>query len=363
MKRNLFIAIILVAADFSTASDVTNGPPRPIRSQSAQPLLRPTVWMGGCEIPAPPRSDHGEIVRLLTLMESDDENVRFSSAVLWLKQTIGPWPHVLAMEKAVRSAPGDEITDTFLLYVQGILDWNELPEVVRRTLLLLVLREVVRPEDPPGRHFRNADGVLCRFVHDWEGSDARREAAVLSLGDGVSGKSGDSRSLAFQELDSMNPYDRIHRSLDSIRADPLVSTPDAGRDSEAVRVAEAVEYLSRYAFNDVHGAGESAAHFFERKGFGPAEGFRILADIIEETAGKPESALVREHAILALKSTAVPEAFEYAARLMETETGVMAAAAKSSAVRLAEGNTNRLIRLQSLAVPNQGFPSHNDAEP
>ena len=57
---------------------------------------------------------------------------------------------------------------------------------------------------------------------------------------------------------------------------------------------------------------------------------------------------MREHAILALQCTDVPEAFDYAARLMETEKGFMATAAKSSATRLAEGNTNRLIRLQSL---------------
>ena len=146
----------------------------------------------------------------------------------------------------------------------------------------------------------------------------------------------------------MNPYQRIHRSLDSIGDDPLTSIPDAGRDSEAVRVAEAADYLSRFSFNDIHNAGESAKHFFRRKGIGSAEGFRVLATIIEETAGKPELALVREHAILALQCTDVPEAFDYAARLMETEKGFMATAAKSSATRLAEGNTNRLIRLQSL---------------
>lgn len=348
MKQHLSLAVLAVAAAFSSKAADADFRPEPVRPSPPPNLIRPTVWMGGGGNTAFARSDPAEVSRLLALMESDDETQRFPAAVLWLKETIGPFPHVLAMEKAVRSAPGDGIADAFLLYVQGILDWNELPEAVRRKLLHFVLREVVRSEDPPGRLFRNADGVLCRFVPDWKGSDARREAAALSLGDGVSGENGDCRVGVLQELDAMNPYQRIHRSLDSIGDDPLTSIPDAGRDSEAVRVAEAADYLSRFSFNDIHNAGESAEHFFRRKGIGPVEGFRVLATIIEETAEKPERALVREHAILALQCTDIPEAFDYAARLMETEKGFMATAAKSSATRLAEGNTNRLIRLQSL---------------
>ncbi len=350
MNRTFFLAgIFATAVSFSMAGDTT------VRSRRSTPqpppnLVRPTIWMGAGESGPPPRPDPDpdEIARLLALMKSEDDVERFSAAVRWIKETIGPWPHVLSMEKASRSCSKDGIGYAFLLYVQGILDWNELPEDVRLTLVRFVLDEVVRPEEPPGDRFRCASGLLRRFVPDWTGSDARREAALLSIGDGVPDETRDFRIRAFRKLDDMDPYARIHRSLEPLRANPLASIPDAGRDSEAVRVAEAAEYLSRFAFGWICGGGESAEHFFRRKGIGPAEGFRVLATIIEETAGKPERTLVREQAILALQCTDVPEAFDYAARLMETEKGFMATAAKSSATRLAEGNTNRLIRLQSL---------------
>ena len=348
MNRTFFLAsIFATAVSFSMAGAPTAGSRRPAPPPN---LVRPTIWMGAGESGPPPRPDPdpAEITRLLALMKSDDEVERFSAAIRWVKESIGSWPHVLSMEKEARFCSKDGIGSAFLLYAQGILDWNELPEDVRLTLLRFVLDEVARPEDPPGDQFGYASGLLRRFVPDWAGSDARREAALLSIGDGVPDETRDFRTRAFRELDDMDPYARIHRSLESLRANPLASIPDAGRDSEAVRVAEAAEYLSRFAFGWICGGGESAEHFFRRKGIGPAEGFRVLATIIEETAGKPERTLVREQAILALQCTDVPEAFDYAARLMETEKGFMATAAKSSATRLAEGNTNRLIRLQSL---------------
>lgn len=350
MKRHLSFAVLAVAAAFSSKAATADSRSEPVRPVPPPNLARPTIWMGAGESGPPPRSDPdpAETTRLLALMKSDDEVERFSAAIRWVKESIGPWPHVISMEKEARFCSKDGIGSAFLLYAQGILDWNELPEDVRLTLLRFVLDEVARPEDPPGDHFGYASGLLRRFVPDWAGSDARREAALLSIGDGVPDETRDFRTRAFRELDDMDPYARIHRSLESLRADPLTSIPDAGRDTESVRVKEAADYLSRFSFNDIHNAGESAERFFERKGIGPAEGFRVLASIIEETAGKSEHALVREHAILALRCTDVPEAFDYAVRLMETEKGLMAAAAKSSATNLAGGNTNRTIRLQSL---------------
>lgn len=364
MNRTLFLTIFFATAvSFSMAGDSAVRPRRPA-PQPPPNLVRPTIWMDAGEDGPPPRPnpDPYKIARLLALMKSDDETERFTAAALWIKEAIGPWPSVLSLEKAVQLEPGDYgIGYPFLIHVQSVLDWNELPEDARLTLLQFVLNEVVRPENPPGLYFRNADGILCRFVPDWAGSDARREAALLSIGDGVPDETRDFRTRAIGELDGMDPYTRIHRPLASLRADPLSSIPDAGRDSEAVRVADAAEYLSRVAFGWIHGGGESAEHFFHRKGIGPAEGFKVLSAIVENTAGKPGLGLVREHAILALQCTDVPEAFDYAARLMETETGTMAAAAKSSAARLAEGDTNRLIRLQSLAAPY--LPDHFEIGP
>lgn len=367
MKILFAFAVLIATAASSKASDDAIGRPRPIHPQEVQQIVRPTIWMGGDEnvvASARSNSDSGEIARLLTLMKSDDANERCSAAVLWLKQTLGPWPHILAMEQAIQTCSDDEIENIFLVYACGILDWEGLPTEARLTLLQFVLAQIVRQETPPGRFFASADGLLCRFVPDWKSSDARREAAALSLGNTVLNEtSQDYRTDVFRQLDAMNPYHRTHRSLESIRDDPLISMPDARRNSEAIQVADAAEYLTRFSLGDIHGAGESAAHFFERKGIGPAEGFKVLKTIINETTGRPEQAFVRENAILALQCTDVPEAFEYAKHLLETETGLMAKAAKFSAERLAEGNTNRLIRLRPLDPKNQMSSPTIEAEP
>ena len=335
---------ILAIVSSATASE-TAVPARPIPSHTSPSVVRPSVWMGaGADgTPARFRSDASEIARLTALMESDDETVRYTAAVSWLKETIGPWPHVVALEKAVESRP-DGVAGTFFDFAIGILDWSELPADVRDALLRLAIDQAARPEPAPGNTFARADGLLCRFAPDWKASVARREAATASVGDiAVDPTGADARVKALRELQSMNPYERIHRPLDSMREKPTTSLPEIGRDAEDVRISDAAEYLARFSFSDIHGAGESVEAFFLRKNIGHGEGVKVLESVIEDSLSQPGIPTVRETALAALERIDADAAFEQCEKLVRA--GTASPNVDRTFVRLAKQSPQRMDRV------------------
>lgn len=360
MKHTIVLAFcVSVATAFAIADEAAPRRPAPVpRTKWQEPKAS--------EIPSPHIPDPAELSRLLILMKSDDPEVRFPAAARWMKEAIGPWPLVLSMEKyALRD--GKDAATRFFPYASGILDWKDLPIEVRRTMLDFALTEITRPERAPGRIFRTIDGHLCLSSPDWERSEARREAAILSLGKDVrphgsygwcgrwtevsyAGPEHDWRIQVIQKWDTAMPYDRIHRSLASFREDPIASMPDAGRDQEEVRIADAAEHLARDIFSHRHGGGEPVPDFFRRKGIEPEEGFKILKSVLEETDRNPSWKSIRGNAILSLPFADVPESFDYALLLAETGPSSDAWDALTAAVRLAKGDTNRLSRVRALQV-------------